>query len=289
VSSNRLTCVDEYAKGLKDGDKEVLLDILRKDSSYEFNEQERKFNATKYYLSYLESDVDVLQQSMIKYREMMYELTHLDVWDSLTCSSFANKYAASQGCFEGSFQVKGGLRDFMQGAVRGGRVFVGVKIDGQHSAVRETDQLTQALDANSLYPSAIERLCNEYGIPVGMAKVGTEQTYEYYQSKDWYTVKIRVLAIRKSQPVPCISVTRNVVIDGKPTTRVQYVNDLTVQLNSPLIKSRLRIGSNIMLLVSPLLKESTGTRDTTKNLEIWYLNSITCAVNTRRPMKQCPP
>jgi hypothetical protein len=230
VSSNRLTCVDEYAKGLKDGDKEVLLDILRKDSSYEFNEQERKFNATKYYLSYLESDVDVLQQSMIKYREMMYELTHLDVWDSLTCSSFANKYATSQGCFEGSFQVKGGLRDFMQGAVRGGRVFVGeesrVKIDGQHSAVRETDQLTQALDANSLYPSAIERLCNEYGIPVGMAKVGTEQTYEYYQSKDWYTVKIRVLAIRKSQPVPCISVTRNVVIDGKPTTRVQYINEL---------------------------------------------------------------
>ena len=230
VSSNRLTCVDEYAKGLKDGDKEILLDIIRKDKSFEFNEQERKFNATKYYMSYLESDVDVLQQSMIKYREMMFDLTNLDVWDSLTCSSFGNKYATSQGCFERAFSVKGGLRDFMQGAVRGGRVFVGeesrVKVDDKHSAVREIDECVQDDDAVSLYPSAIERFCREYGVPIGMAKAGTEQTYDFYKSKDWYIVKIRVLSIRKSQQVPCISVIKNVVIDGKPTTRVQYVNEL---------------------------------------------------------------
>jgi hypothetical protein len=55
-------------------------------------------------------------------------------------------------------------------------------------------------------PSAMVRVCEEYGIPQGVATEGEDGwTINDYSSKTWYNVKIKINSINKSQNIPSVS------------------------------------------------------------------------------------
>jgi hypothetical protein len=131
----------------------------------------------------------------------------------LTISTIGYEYATSKGCFNDLSLVKGGLREFIQKSVKGGRVFVNPEYQGE-----EIDKPIEDFDGVSLYPSSMKRLCQEYGLPVGKIKRGTTQTYEYYEAKTWYVVRIIINKINKKQQIPCVSI--------KDKESLKYVNEI---------------------------------------------------------------
>ena len=193
IMSNEPVNIKKYMKDLTDEDKEIFLKEAKIENS--------RFNATWYYLAYLQKDVEVLRLAMIKYRKLIHDITGLDAFEYLTISSIGNAYAKSQGCYDGLVETKGCLRQFIQESVKGGRVYVNPTYENE-----EISEDIEDFDGVSLYPSSMQRLCEEYGLPIGEIKKGLENNYYYYESKSWYIVKIKLNKINKSQQVPCISI-----------------------------------------------------------------------------------
>jgi len=207
-----------YSSHLTEEDKKVFFENV---------DHKTHFNANKYYLDYLRQDVNVLRQSMIKYRELIRDITGLDAFEYLTISSIGYKYAEAKGCFEGLYRVKGCLREFIQRSIKGGRVFVNPEYKN-----KEINENIEDFDGVSLYPSSMKRLCEEYGLPKGQIKLGEEQSYLYYESKDWYIVKINITKINKSIQIPCVSHTSK---DGN----IEYLNEITEPLTAYVDKTTL--------------------------------------------------
>ena len=195
----------KYMKHIKESDHAVFKENVPTD----------KFNATAYYLEYLKQDVFVLREAMIKYRELISNITELDAFEYLTISSIGHNYAVKQGCYDGLFEVRGCLREFIQQSVKGGRVYVNPEY-----ANKEIDEKVEDFDGVSLYPSSMKRLCQEYGLPKGVIKKGIENSFEYYESKDWYIVKILLKKINKKIQIPCVSVHGD---EGQ----LKYINEIS--------------------------------------------------------------
>ncbi len=157
------------------------------------------FNPSVYYVDYLEMDVKVLAQALSKFRTLIKKVTKLDAFESLTISSIGHKMACKSGCYEGVFQSKGGLRDYIQKAIRGGRVMV-----NQKYKKKVIDEVVNDFDGVSLYPSAMARLCEKHGVAKGEMKVGGSD-YDIYKDKDYYIVTIKLLKLDKHIQVPHLS------------------------------------------------------------------------------------
>ena len=159
-----------------------------------------RFNPTSYYLDYLKQDVIVLAKALTKFRQLIEEVTGLDAFDSLTISSIGHKLAISRGCYDGVYETKGGLRDFIQQAIRGGRVYA----NPTHVKTEITGKI-QDFDGVSLYPSAMNRLCEEHGIPKGEICKGSTD-FNDYDDKNYYIVKIRIDNVSNPVQVPLTSI-----------------------------------------------------------------------------------
>jgi hypothetical protein len=206
ISRNELVSCKKYMKHINPEDHQT------------FNENVKgeKFNPTEYYLEYLKQDVIVLCQAMKKYKELIYEITELNAFDFLTISSIGYNFAIKQGCFNGLYSVNGCLREFIQRSVKGGRVYVNPDFQK-----KEIDEKIEDFDGVSLYPSSMKRLCEDYGLPMGTIKKGVEQTYDYYESKDWYIVKVMITKINKKIQIPCVSIN-----DGES---LKYINEIEIR------------------------------------------------------------
>jgi hypothetical protein len=237
IWKNDLVSCDKYLKHVKPEDHHI----------FKQNVKEDKFTPTKYYLEYLNQDVIVLCKAMKKYKQLIYDITGLNAFDFLTISSIGYQYAIKEGCFNGLYSVSGCLREFIQRSVKGGRVYVNedfrkkeitdaksmrqfyenefIKKHGEHvqnpsePKFNEEDDRIEDFDGVSLYPSAMKRLCEEYGLPMGTIKKGLEKTYEYYESKDWYVVKVLITKINKKIQIPCVSIN-----DGES---LKYLNEIS--------------------------------------------------------------
>jgi len=200
-----------YAEGLKQYEKDIFNNI---GPTY-FND-DGLFNPTKYYLDYLKLDVDVLAKALIIFRELVFNITDgMDAFQSLTISSIGHKLAIKRGCYQGVYQTKGGLRDFIQQAVRGGRVYANPEY-----VKTEVEEKIQDFDGVSLYPSAMKRLCEEYGVAIGQIYKGTHN-FNDYEDKSYYIVKILVKELGRKVQVPLVSV--------KEGDTLKYSNDLINQ------------------------------------------------------------
>ena len=231
ISKNELVKTTDYMTGLKESDKPIFLANM-KEGDFEYNGEE--FNASKYYLYYLKHDVQVLEQAMKKYRELIFDITGLDAYQSLTISSIGYKYATKEGCFDGLAHVKGCLREFIQKSIKGGRVYVNPKYQCSEVFSKEEGEGGEDFDGVSVYPSSMERLCKEFGLPKGLIKKGLETSKAYYDSKDWYMVRVLVKKINKAQQIPCISMVvkteKKEMVDGKEKKKtisnLRYLNEL---------------------------------------------------------------
>ena len=191
ILSNEEIRVEEYKAHLK-AHEHTIFDKIMGGKTH--------FNPTKYYLDYLRQDVIVLEKALIKFRALIKEITGLDAFDSLTISSIGHKYAVKYGCYKGVYETNGCLREFIQQAVKGGRVYVNPKYKGK--VIKE---VLQDFDGVSLYPSAMNRLCEKHGIAMGKIYKGTKDIKDY-RDKSYYIVRILVNSVNRNCQVPHIGI-----------------------------------------------------------------------------------
>lgn len=152
-----------------------------------------------HYEYYLEFDCKTLRDGLEVFRAEMLEIIDEDCYKTLTLSSLVHNRAIKNGCYEGIYQVFGGLQSFIQESCFGGRVAT------KQNKKQRREGVIQDYDGVSLYPSAIARLCKEMGFPKGKAKIITD--WESVKNKsDHYVVEIKALNNTKEQQIafPCI-------------------------------------------------------------------------------------
>jgi hypothetical protein len=178
---------------------------------YHITRKVKKFNPVKYYMSYLRADVEVLALALLSFGNIIEELTGIKLGEKMTISSVGHQNAANRGCYDGCYETFGNLRMFIQQGVKGGRNFANPK-----HKMKVIKGPTENFDAVSQYPSA---MCRMKGCPMGPIKKGDENTFDYYETKDYYIVKIKISKINQKRDVPMVSVKDN---DGI----IEYINEV---------------------------------------------------------------
>jgi len=185
-----------YRTLLKDGDKKAFDNNMDTDASY--NKKTKTFNPLDYYVEYLRLDCLCLKKGLQKFNDTIMEITgNLSIYDSLTISSLTDKYMKLNGGYDNVYEVCGNLREYISKAVYGGRVAVNEKYKKKVIEGKIADY-----DGVSLYPSAINRLCREIGLPSGKAK--------RLMGQDWKSFKYSILTVQiknvnKNQQIPFIA------------------------------------------------------------------------------------
>jgi hypothetical protein len=141
----------------------------------------RTFIPLDYARYYCEIDVWVLWKGMEKFNEMVNKGLGLNIYDYLTISSIATAYLKRGGCYENVYEITGSLQAFVQKSVMGGRVMTA------HNKKHHEEDLI-ALDANSLYPTAMTQV---EGFPVGRPTRINVNGFNPYQY-NFYTVEIEL-------------------------------------------------------------------------------------------------
>jgi len=197
----------DYIKYLKKSDLETFEENVKpficEDNDY--------FDHIAYYKHYLKYDCLVLQKGMIAYNNCMIETFGKPIFDFLTISSYADDYFKSKGVYDDIYEVKGGLKKFLSKAVYGGRVNVCPAYKKQIINKRIND-----FDGVSLYPSAIYRLCKEFGLSKGKAKRYNKDIV--LKDVNYYVVEIEITKINKKQMNPFIAY--------KTKESIQYINEI---------------------------------------------------------------
>lgn len=199
--------LSRYVKYLKVKDIQPFYDLIRSSDNFEYDKIHNTFNPWYYYEYYLRYDCLVLCEGMKVFNKSILELTDnkLNVFDSLTISSLTNKYMGLMGAFNGVYEMCGSLRDYASRSVTGGRVMVNERFKKKIIEGKIADY-----DGVSLYPSAIYRLCEKFGLPIGKAKKLLDHTL--LSTYDYYIVNVRITAINKKQNMPFISYKNDVGI-----------------------------------------------------------------------------
>lgn len=217
--------VEVYRRGIKAKDRPNFKGILESNKElFKYDEKTEMFSPLHYYNHYLKYDVLVLKHGILKLRNEMKqfcekcEVPVIDLFNVLTISSLAHKFATIAGCYDGLFHIKGSGREFIQKGVRGGKVYVVPR----EKCFKHISKIAN-FDAVSLYPSAMKRFCSEIGFPKGHAnEAPTNWTYEDYCNKDvvsYYEVEIEITRVNKSRTIPCFTY-------KDEQGRISYLNDL---------------------------------------------------------------
>ena len=184
---------DEYLKFLKQKDK-----IIFNKEVIPFLDDKDFFNPTEYYNHYLKYDCLTLKYGFEKFSKILYENVGLHTKDYLTISSISDAYFRKNGAYKGVYENKGNLREFISRAIYGGRVnynekFLNKKVEGKIADY----------DGVSLYPSSINRLCREKGLPKGPAKnlINLNEWEQY----DYSIMEVKILEVNKNQQIPFIA------------------------------------------------------------------------------------
>jgi hypothetical protein len=216
--------VKQYIESFEhDKDKELFKQIIEEDKNL-FEYDGEFFNATKYYEHYLNYDCLVLKQGIEKYVSIINTITSkgnktpLNTYSSLTISSLTNTYMGLNGAFEDVYTLSGNLREYVSKAVYGGRV----NVCNEYKKV-VINEVINDYDCTSLYPSAINRMCLEIGVPTGSAKRITD----FNINEKYFIGRFKITAINKKQQNPFIAI--------KTKNGLNYINDLVN--NEPVIVS----------------------------------------------------
>ena len=196
---NQCTDIKEYEKYLND------VDTFRKNlknNQIDFEVTKKTFNAVEYYKYYLRNDIMVLSKGIEKFSKIIDEITEnkIDMFNYLTISSLSNDMMGMLGSFDGLYGVKGNLRDYITKAITGGRVQANKQYVKKVIKKKIADY-----DGVSQYPAAIDRACNEIGLPKGQAKRINKYTKEELDKFTYYIVDVEITKINKKQQLPMVS------------------------------------------------------------------------------------
>ncbi len=210
--------IRKYIKHVKEEHHDIFMDNVKltdKKGNYlfDYDEEEETFNHMKYYQYYLKYDVLTLKAGFLKFRSLIAKITDLDAFEYLTISSLTHQYMLKNGGYEGVYEMKGNLRDFCSGSIYGGRTNA-----NSEERLKVIIQLIVDFDAVSLYPSAIKRMCDEMGVPIGKAKLIENHKDKQILKFDYFITKVHITKINKKQQNPFIAHR----VDGC----INYINEL---------------------------------------------------------------
>ena len=219
---NELVDVNHYRTLLKDVDKKVFDTNMESETSY--NKKNQTFNPLDYYIEYLRLDCLCLKKGLEKFNETIKDITgNLSIYESLTISSLTDKYMKLNGAYDNVYEVCGNLREYISKAVYGGRVAVNEKYKKKVIEGKISDY-----DGVSLYPSAINRLCREIGLPTGKA--------QRLMGQDWKSFKYSILTVQiknvnKNQQIPFIALKSDDVINylNKAPEKPIIIDSITLE------------------------------------------------------------
>lgn len=201
--------------------KEIYEDFLSYEDREIYNTEVKNyinrdglFNPTKYYMDYLKLDCLVLKKGLEKFAKIIEELTELNLYASLTISSLTNKYMESQGAYDGVYSITGNLREYVSRAIYGGRVCVNEKFKKKVIEGKISDY-----DGVSLYPSSINRLCREMGLPTGKCMRYTNLDIQHWKIRDYSIMTVKITKVNKRQNMPFIAIK-----NGEES--IKYTNDI---------------------------------------------------------------
>ena len=188
----------------------LFMEIIREereDGCQNYRCDDRTFDALEYYKYYHRMDCLVLMKGLQAFDRNMASFARqscgicVSLFSFLTSSSFADYYMGKSGCYRGVCEVTGRIRRYVQGSVRGGRVYVNPR-----TACTEIDTETCDLDAKSLYPSAMKRIGETCGMPIGGAKkIPAGCVYPFPPNWNYYVVRIKITRIGVYQEIPMVS------------------------------------------------------------------------------------
>ena len=205
-----------YSKGLKNDE----LETFRKNTN-----NAKSFNPIAYYIEYLEMDCKVLKQGMIKFNNIIMDIDErLSIHNSLTISSLTDLYMNINGAYDGVFEQTGNLRDYISKAIYGGRVQANPKYIKKTITEKIADY-----DGVSLYPSAISRLCSQFGLPTGGCV--ELDISEPLSPSDYAIMTVEITSVGKKQDMPMLTQKNESSLDYINTipTGVVYIDNYTLQ------------------------------------------------------------
>jgi hypothetical protein len=212
-----------YRKFLKEDDKDTFDTNMFTECS--FDKKTKTFDPLSYYIEYLRLDCLTLKKGLEKFNTLILEITgDISIFHCLTISSLTDKYMIKNGAYDGVYSVQGNLREYISRAVYGGRVAVNEKYKKKVIEGKVADY-----DGVSLYPSAINRLCREIGLPTGEAKRVRKGNNSIDYQYAILTVKIK--SVNKTQQIPFIAHKGDGVINylNEPPPEPIIIDIITLQ------------------------------------------------------------
>ena len=207
---NQIIPVDEYIKRLPKEEQIIFKNNMFNEPTYD--REKKTFNPLSYYKEYLRLDCLVLKKGIQKMDSLISEITEnkMSVYECLTISSLTDKYMIKEGAYDEVYSIKANLRAYVAQAVYGGRVCVNPKYVKKIIEGKISDY-----DGVSLYPSAINRLCREIGLPTGKAKqIINKNEWEKYT---YSILTVKINKVNKIQQMPFIA--------HKSDTSIKYSNE----------------------------------------------------------------
>jgi len=224
IDKNVMVSFEEYTKGSNLDPNEMK----KYATLHSSRREDGLFDANKWYRHYLEDDVRVLAECLLKFRTLMQELVGFNVLENLTISSVAHRYMTENGCYDNVVGVKGLLDEFISRSIYGGRVYLPDDVQG----VELNEDFVDS-DVNSLYPSAMVQMS---GSPIGPCELGDASTDWF--SKDHFVVEIRITAIRKRQRIPSVTL-------RKDDNTLHYLQDIDEPL--VVVVDKIQLGEYIRM------------------------------------------
>ena len=222
--------VEMYEQFLTEDNKKIFRKNLEEHYVFRYRPDEKTgkmiFDPKEYYKFYLKYDTFILMKGLEKFEQIIdeivtalnkkYNMDHkINLHSFLTISSLTNAIMGAYGSYEGVYQMCGNLREFCGNFVTGGRVQVNKKYQKKLINKKIADY-----DGVSLYPSAIKRMCEERGLPLGKAQMIDSKDKKVLDAYDYYMVKIKITKINKFQQLPMVSYKNE---EGL----LRYINEIT--------------------------------------------------------------
>ena len=168
---------------------EELIKYLKPHEVEEFRRiNPEEINMYDYVKFYCNQDVIVLCKGMQAFRKKVKKALNIDMIEHISISSISDQYMKLQGCYDGTYEIRGVMNMFISRSVVGGRCMT------QNNKMVYVKDRIGALDAVSLYPSAISISGYPLGIP---SLIG--DGFDPYKEENIYYIEIEVNDIHYKQ------------------------------------------------------------------------------------------
>lgn len=197
----------EYIK--TEEDKKTFLENCEK---WNCIDDDNDINLWIYSVKYCIIDCIVLSRAYQTFHKWIYDAFEINLNNCLTTSSISRALLQKRGVYKDCYKNSGAIQQYLKNFIVGGRV-----MPANNEKSKILDKTIAALDANSLYPSALIKTGFLKGTP---KKLKDNITYEEISKYTHYFVRIKISSVGIYLKFPLLSVKNK---DGI----LNFTNELT--------------------------------------------------------------